>query len=59
MLPLTSFYCLGQKKTVGRFIKTYIHGPVTILQLFTSKRIEKCVTEISVLNNKPPVSWVI
>ena len=41
----TNFVLLSQSRNmIGRFMKTYLHRPIKILQFFTPGRIQKCLS---------------
>ena len=48
------------RNIIGRFMKTYLHRPVKILQFVTPTRIQKYLTFYSsFFNNVPPAVWVV
>ena len=40
-ITLTSFSLLNQKKMIGRFMETYLHRPIKILQFLRNVRIKE------------------
>ena len=57
----TNFPLLSRSRDmIGWFMKTYLHQPIKILQFLweNSKMLNKTAKYFSILNNKPPASWV-
>ena len=46
------------RNMIGRFMKTYVHKPIKILQFLARGTIQKCLTQLRNILAFPPAIWV-